>query len=137
MFTVLRAAKLLVSASLLAFCMTSAAYAEVGTPRITAGVFEGNGKLMVKVRHPGAYEGCYVTINGGLTSDSQDTAIVGRQITAREAAAGRATIRTARRYYCSKRNLYINAEVVCLTDEVAQLNSAVKRVAVPSSNVRR
>lgn len=111
--------------------------AEVGTPRITSAVFDSNGKLVVTSTHPGAYAGCYLVVNGGLRASNVSTQIVGKQLSSAAASAVRTTIKTARRYYCQQRNLYVNVEVVCVGDEVAQKNSAVVKVAVPSRNVRR
>lgn len=116
---------------------TGIASAEIETPRILSAAFDGSGRLKVTATHAGAYAGCYLTINGGLSKSSVNIAIVGRQLTSSEATRGRAIIKTVRRYYCRQRSLYVNAELVCLSGEIAQKTSAVVKVSVPSANVRR
>ena len=118
---------------LLFSCAVSSASAQVATPQLVSARFDFQGRLLVKSKFE-AIEGCYVAINGGLTASSVETGIIGTQLTAREAAAGVITIRTKRRYFCKKRKLFLNVELVCLNEVIGSATSSVRAVSVPDGN---
>jgi len=90
----------------------------------------------VRTTHSG-YQGCYLGVYGGLKADKVDTLIIARQLTANQASSGKLNFATKRRYFCKRRTLYVDVELVCLGDEVGQFTSAVTSVTVPNSNIRR
>lgn len=113
-----------------------AAEAQVEVPTISSASFDSDGKLVVKTKFT-AIEGCYVALNGGISKNSVETGITSVQLSASQAARGAVTLRTKRRYYCSKRTLYVNTELVCLNSLIGSATSEAKAVAVPRGNVKR
>ena len=111
------------------------AHAQVETPIIASASFDDDGKLVVKTRLD-AVAGCYVSVSGGLSRGSVDTGITSIQLTEAQAARRSVTLRTKRRYYCKKRTLYVNVELLCLNEVVGSATSAVKAVSVPASNLK-
>ena len=121
---------------LLLFATYEIASAEIPIPILNSAKFDSQGRLVVKVSSL-PIEGCYVTVNGGLSSHKIDTAIVGIVMSASDAEKKSVTIRTMRKYFCKRRTLYVNVESVCLNTEIGQTNSKVKSVAVPDTNFKR
>lgn len=64
-----------------------------------------------------------------------ETGIISKQLTISQAEAGSIMIRTQRKYFCKKRTLYINVELVCLNEVIGSATSLVKGVSVPDSNL--
>ena len=112
------------------------ALAQVETPRILSAKFDQDGKLLVRTSFS-AIEGCYVAVNGGLSAAKVETGITSIQLTNAQAVKGAANIKTKRKYYCSKRKLYVNVELVCLNSIIGSALSATVAVNVPSANQRR
>ncbi len=102
---------------------------------INSARFDAQGRLVVKVSEVGT-ENCYLTVYGGLTRKSVDTAIIGRLATGAEVLGNRAAIRTRRRYYCKKRTLLVNVQRLC-TDDTPPSTSDTVEVSVPAGNVKR
>lgn len=119
----------------LCFAQTAFAQQSIGDPVLTSAKFDANGKLLVKVKEFSPLQ-CYITVVGGLSRNKIDTPIISRQVTNKDAQSDVLSIRTARRYYCKKRKLYVQIEKVCLGDLVGQTLSEVKVVDVPVGNVR-
>lgn len=128
--------KFTVLSFVLIFFISTAAFAQVSKPKISSAKFDSDGKLIVSVSYD-AIAGCYVAINGGLSSSSVSTGITSIQLSSSQAEKGKATIKTKRKYYCKRRTLYVNAELTCLNDVIGSATSSVKSVSVPSSNVKR
>ena len=118
------------------FVVFSGAFAQVPTPTIKKANFDSQGRLVVVISDLPA-SGCYVSVNGGLTSKKVDTGITSHILTDAEAAKSRYQLRTKRRYYCRRRTLYVNVESLCLNDTIGQATSSVRAVSVPSGSVRR
>lgn len=111
------------------------AQAQVATPQIQSARFDSQGRLVVRTSFD-AIAGCYVAVNGGLNKRDVETGIISKQLTSSQAEAGSIMIRTQRKYFCKKRTLYINVELVCLNDVVGSAISLVKGVSVPDSNLK-
>ena len=126
---------ILLVSCLVLIATTQTVFAEITTPQITSAAFDATGRLKVKVSDVG-YEGCYITVNGGLSRSTTTTAIVSTQISAAEAASNKVAIKTRRKYFCRRRTLYVSLEKVCLGNEIGSANSSVKAVRVPTGNVR-
>lgn len=120
----------------LQLAIVAVAEAQVEQPKISSATFDDDGKLIVKTKFS-AIAGCYVSVNGGLSRNDVETGITSVQLSEAQATRGAVTLKTRRRYYCQKRTLYVNVELVCLNEVIGSATSAVKAVTVPSSNVRR
>ena len=127
--------RLIIMAVLIPFFVT-VAEAQVEAPTISSASFDSDGKLVVKTKFS-AIEGCYIALNGGLSKNSVETGITSVQLSSSQASRGVVTLRTKRRYYCSKRTLFVNTELVCLNSLIGSATSSAKAVAVPSVNVKR
>lgn len=107
---------------------------EITPPVLKKASFDSQGRLVTKVSNLLA-EGCYIAIQGGLTSKTVNTDIISKQLTASDVKKGTITIQTKRRYYCKRRTLYVRAEQICF-EPVSQTDSDAKAVPVPSGNVK-
>ncbi len=129
----LNSTKFLICALTLVFSI-NLAQAQVATPQIQSARFDSQGRLVVRTSFD-AIAGCYVAVNGGLNRKEVETGIISKQLTTSQAEAGSIMIRTQRKYFCKKRTLYINVELVCLNDMVGSATSLVRGVSVPDSNI--
>ena len=114
-------------------CSVPTAQSQIADPILRNASFDSSGRLMVSTNFS-AYEGCYVTVKGGLSPNKIDTAIISKQLTQAAAEKGAISIRTVRRYFCKRRTLYVNIELVCLGDVIGSALSKTKAVPVPASN---
>jgi hypothetical protein len=111
-------------------------FAQVEAPTIVSAKFDHEGKLLVRGEFE-AIAGCYLALNGGLSMSSISTGITSTQLTESQANKGTVTLRTKRRYYCKKRTLYVNLELVCLNSVIGSATSAGRSVSVPITNLKR
>jgi hypothetical protein len=117
------------------FAVSAQSTGGVQAPRLNSVSFDNLGKLVVHASDVGP-AGCYLIVNGGLSAGKISTAITSKRASEQDVANNRVAIRTLRRYYCRRRQLYVQLEKVCLGNLVGAALSNKRIVAVPIRNVR-
>ncbi len=114
----------------------SAAHADTFVePILSAAKFTTDGKLQVRVKEIGP-AGCYIAVNGGLSTRDITTRIIATRVTASDLEKETLTITTKRKYFCKRRKLLVQIEKICLGDLIGSGYSSAKSVSVPAANVK-